>query len=288
MNPLYKVSLNEMKRELGDKGYYKCPDFLTETMISSIKNEIRGNVGINYNQDNLSTNAVYISDKSDGRESHAMMVSQEEGSLPSVSLYGKTLPELLRFHDFVLGFLTGEDVSPQSRSMMNFQLYYGESKPVAEHYDGHYMDYEKVSPTEFKLKEGLLPRYVMVFNIENENGGEGNGTHFRNVETGEIFSPRAEAGSFIIFDNLKVRHWVPRLTKPRVMLGFRNFDHLPWYFRHTLMPRTEDNYKPLNDANNPGYIMEVSTDTGLDILSVYYKHTWPRHWEEIKKEGAVF
>jgi hypothetical protein len=281
------VDIREVAYGLEKDGYFRIPNLFDPNIASDIKKEIDLNIENNYNEENLGKNAVYISDKSVGRESHAMMVAQGESKLPSVVLHGKILQEMLGFHNYILHNLTGERVLDSSRSMMNFQLYSGKSKPVAEHYDGHYMQYDKISPTEFRLRKGVLPRYVMVFNIANENKGDIQGTHFRNVETGETFAPPANPGSFIIFDNLKVRHWVPELTEPRIMLGFRNFDHCPVYFVDKEPPRT-DCYNELKDANNPGYITDIGSETAVDILGTYYKYEWPKHWEEIKKQGAVF
>lgn len=288
MKKFSMLPVEMIKLELESKGFCKINDALSPEITEAIKTEIKHNIDVNYNDANLANNSVYISDKSEGRESHAMMVSQEISDLPSVSIQGDTLLECLKLHDGLLSALTGSEVNKTSRSMMNFQLYYGESKPVAEHYDGHYMDYDKISSTEFKLKEGLLPRYVMVFNIENNNIGEKNGTHFRNVDTNEDFSPTAETGSFIIFDNLKVRHWVPKLTKPRVMLGFRNFDHMPVYFTNNLVGKETEKYQELKDKTNPGFIAKMESKAACLMLKNYYDNRWPKHWEEIKKSGAVF
>jgi hypothetical protein len=177
--------------------------------------------------------------------------------------------------------------------MFNFQRYLGASKPVAEHYDGHYLQYTKVSPTEFRLHRGLLPRYVIVATLENENTEGVTGTVLRDCLTGETHSPPSRPGDFLLFDNIRFRHSVPRLENPRVMVGMRCFDSSPVLFQDEMngwdsMNGLVRDWSRLEDSTNPGWIRGLSTEEAAAVLEAYYSQTWPGHWETIRSEGALF
>jgi hypothetical protein len=171
--------------------------------------------------------------------------------------------------------------------MFNFQQYFKASKPVAEHFDGHYIDYDKKSGTDFRLKKGLLPRYVVVVTLKNENTEGVTGTVLRDCQTDKVYSPPSEPGDFLIFDNIRFRHSVPTLEKPRVMVGLRTFDSCPFVFSDSVIDPHEK-WKELPDSVNSGFILPVKNDEALEILRDYYTKIWPMHWLAIKEEGAVF
>ena len=64
--------------------------------------------------------------------------------------------------------------------------------------------------------------------VENEN--EGQGVELIDKEASITFRPRLFPGDLIVFDNIKLRHRVPQLDKPRISVGLRNFDHMPLHF----------------------------------------------------------
>lgn len=288
-----KIDISQAVADLKSKGYHQSviidPSHLPqlEVDLKKMKAEL-------YNEENLSKHSVYLSDKTETRESHAMMICRAGTSpLPIVKHEEGIIDKLLEFHDMTIGQLTGTYYPGTARSMLNFQEYHAGSKPLARHYDGEYLKYNKVSPTEFKLEEGLLPRYVMVFTIRNENVGEENeGTVLFEVATGNVIKAQSRPGQVLIFDNIRFRHEVPMLSKPRFMCGLRSFDYEPGFFVSDLdldeRIAAHVGWKPMPDAGSPGHVTMVSTRNSVERQERYLLEEWPAHWEQIKKEGAVF
>jgi hypothetical protein len=283
-----KIDVTQAVKDLKEKGFHQAILFDSDEDLAFLEAELKDMKEEHYNGSNLENHSVYLSDKTETRESHAMMIARGRSDLPQVPVYGSRIESLLAFHDQVLGEIVGKPVPAGSRSMLNFQEYKAGSKPVAEHFDGEYLKYEKLSPTEFKLKEGLLPRYVMVFTIRNENVGEEvEGTVLRDVSTNEIINTQSRPGMVLIFDNIRFRHAVPELKRPRLMCGLRNFDFEPIHFVDAVTDPAVP-FSPMEDKNNPGMIREVSTADAVQRQLTYVAHEWPKHWESIKAQGAVF
>jgi hypothetical protein len=291
-----KIDIKQAAKELREKGYFQTTLFDDPSDLVEIEKELKEMKAEHYTPSNLENHSVYLSDKTETRESHAMMVSRGRSDLPTVPILGSRVQRLLEFHDAVLGEIVGKPVPPSSRSMLNFQEYQSGSKPVAEHYDGEYLKYDKLSPTEFKLKEGLLPRYVMVFTVRNENVGEEvEGTVIRDIPTGEVINTKSRPGMLLIFDNIRFRHAVPELKKPRLMCGLRNFDFEPAHFSTdlslfgaTVASASEIGVDYLSDLNNPGFVKLIPSEEARQRQLLYVANEWPKHWEEIRRQGAVF
>src|SRR5690606_18522711 len=287
------INVEQAVKDLKERGFHQAILFTNQEDLVALENELKEMKAKHYNLANLENHSVYLSDKTETRESHAMMIARGRSDLPQVNIYGTRILSLLTFHDQVIGDIVGKAVPAGSRSMLNFQEYQAGSKPVAEHFDGEYLKYEKVSGTEFKLKEGLLPRYVMVFTIRNENVGEEiEGTVLRDVKTNEVIKTQSRPGMVLIFDNIRFRHAVPELKKPRLMCGLRNFDFEPVYFVDDSFDIQLEggglSFEPLKDANNPGNVAFVSSESALQRQLSYVANEWPKQWETMKREGAVF
>jgi len=285
-----KIDVAQAVKDLRENGFHQAILIESAADLAELEAQLKDMKEEHYNGPNLENHSVYLSDKTETRESHAMMIARGRSDLPQVTVYGNHINDLLSFHDQVIGQLVGKEVPVSSRSMLNFQEYQAGSKPVAEHFDGEYLKYEKVSGTEFKLKEGLLPRYVMVFTIRNENVGEEvEGTVLRNVETNEVINTQSRPGMVLIFDNIRFRHAVPELKKPRLMCGLRNFDFEPVYFTDEVVdPAVLSIVHKMEDKNNPGFIQEVTSEEARQRQLTYVAHEWPNQWETMKREGAVF
>lgn len=285
-----KIDVQQAVKDLQEQGFHQAILFENAEDLAALEAELKDMKEEHYNGPNLENHSVYLSDKTETRESHAMMIARGRSDLPQVQIYGNRILSLLNFHDQVIGSIVGKEVPVGSRSMLNFQEYQAGSKPVAEHFDGEYLKYEKESGTSFKLKEGLLPRYVMVFTIRNENVGEEvEGTVLRNVETNEIINTQSRPGMVLIFDNIRFRHAVPELKKPRLMCGLRNFDYEPVYFVDEVVdPAVLQIVHKMDDKNNPGYIQEMTSEEARQRQLSYVANEWPKQWETMKKEGAVF
>jgi hypothetical protein len=272
--------------ELRSTGFYRGAGAISSEIIENLKKEILIMEAKDYSTQNLLSNAVYLSDQSATRVSHAMMVSLDRKSpFPEVPLRGVGVSTLINTHHRILEAFTQEKVSESARVMFNFQRYFAGSKPVAEHFDGHYLHYQKNSGVEFQLLEGLLPSLVIVVTLENENTGPIQGTYLRDCYTGQEYSTESQPGDLLVFDNIRFRHAVPELKKPRLMVGLRCFDTAAHHF---LASQPEDSYIPLPDRNNPGFVKYCSEDTCHQILKDYYANVWPEHSKNIFKEGAVF
>lgn len=211
-------------------GYCLVSTLYGNEQLKQLQNECEALIEQYYTKDELLKHSVYPSDSSDSRISHAVMIAQGESELPKIdhSNY-QTIDKFLRDHNQLLSLVTGKQVAESSRCMLNYQKYFDGSKPVGEHFDGEYLRARKSEDgVEFTLIEGVLPRYVAVLVVENEN--QGKGIELVNNEKNEVIQPELNAGDLIIFDNIKLRHRVPRLQKPRISIGVRNFDHIPLHF----------------------------------------------------------
>jgi hypothetical protein len=293
------INIEQAVKDLQEKGYHQAVLFTDPNDLIALEAELKEMKAEHYNPSNLEAHSVYLSDKTDTRESHAMMIARGRSDLPQVNVYGTRIMALLNFHDQVVGDIIGKTVPVGSRSMLNFQEYLSGSKPVAEHFDGEYLKYEKVDGTNFKLREGLLPRYVMVFTVRNENVGlENEGTVLREVSTNEVTNCQSRPGQVLIFDNIRFRHSVPQLVKPRLMCGLRNFDFEPVYFVDELVTESQGKidteeaqllgWSVMNDKNNPGLIVDATTEAAIQRQLRYVANEWPKQFETMKKEGAVF
>ncbi len=285
---MFRFNLNQLRDEVVKTGFARSPQFITESEAEILMNDLKIMEAQNYTEEHLKNNSALYSDSTETRVSHAMMISLEPSVLPTVPLLGQLLKPLLAVHNEMLEAFLGHRISPSSRSMLNFQWYKGSSKEVAEHFDGHYIKYKRKSPTEFELEEGILPQYVFVITLANENSTEPQGTKLRDTLTNTVHTPLSHPGDLLVFNNIRFRHSVPELSLPRAMLGFRCFDEDPLLFQKTPSAGRKEDFVPLPDLVNPGYIRNLSTAEATNQLRDFYERQWPINYLEMKQSGGLF
>jgi hypothetical protein len=301
-----KTTIQEIQKQINEQGFALVPDFYTAAFIKELDDEATL-MEQHYTPENIDKHSVYLSDKTDTRVSHAMMISANGHSpLPIVpaSVQGQggetTLLHIQHFlsdHNEIVGALTGGEVRENSRAMLNWQRYSAGSKPVAEHFDGEYLKYNKKSPTEFELIEGVLPRYVLVLTVHNENTEGPQGTVLKDLQDDKTYAELpSRAGTLLVFDNIRFRHSVPTLPKPRRMLGLRNWDH-----RGVHYIRTPDQSTPLYSYNMmlDGVGFHTSLEPSKTVMRKEFSSVgrqidfmlggdWEKMRAQQKEEGAVF
>lgn len=280
------VFCNASLSEIHRAGMTHIPSFYPEPFLEQIQAECKVMEKQHYHENNLQQHSVYLSDSSPTRCSHAMMIARGNSSLPTVDC--SPFAGVRQFlHDYcvLLGKLHKKLVPATSRAMFNWQMYYGQSKPVAEHFDGEYLHFNKVDETHFDLHEALLPRYVALLTIYNENVDTTvQGTVL--IDTSQdrrTVTPPSKAGDLLVFDNVRYRHRVPSLPRPRQIVGLRNFDFDPYHFAVS-----EEFFRQglKYHAIPEGF---VATDIDSDAIQRHFLQT---RWEEIyaaqQRDGAVF
>jgi hypothetical protein len=270
--------------QLKQEGYAYLPAVFDTALLRALERECDEMAARHYRVENIDRRAVYLSDHTPTRTSHAMMISQGPSPLPTVSLEGlEAVARFLRFHDEVLGGLLGAEVPASSRSMLNWQTYLSGSKPVTEHFDGEYLDYRKDEDGGFTLHEGLLPRLVVILTLSNENRGESQGTVLRDTLTGKEASPPSRPGDVLVFDNVRMRHRVPTLEQPRRMAGLRSFD-----FQAVHFARTEASCRPgANYRRMPEGLVSEDVDA-VAVHQQFLRERWAAVREAQRAEGALF
>ncbi|HEX5746824.1 MAG TPA: hypothetical protein VFZ09_11320 [Archangium sp.] len=270
--------------QLQEEGYVYLPAIFEPSFLRALERECDEMAARYYRVENLDRHAVYLSDNTPTRISHAMMISAGPSPLPTVPLEGlKSVEHFLRFHDEVLGALLGADVPAWSRSMLNWQTYSSGSKPVTEHFDGEYLDYRKNEDGGFTLHEGLLPRLVLILTLSNENDGELQGTVLRDTRTGREVSPPSRSGDVLVFDNVRMRHRVPTLERPRRMAGLRSFD-----FRAVHFALDEASCRPgASYRRMPEGLVSEEVDA-VAVHQQFLRERWPQVREAQRTEGALF
>lgn len=216
--------------QLENDGYCVVRGAYSDDYLQDLRREAESLVKRSYVQRELDRHSVYPSDSGEARVSHAVMISEGDSNLPVVE--HTDLPTVVTFlqdHHRMLGDVTGVKVPSGARSMLNYQNYFSGSKPVGEHFDGEYLKTTRAQDgIEFRLEEGVLPRYVAVLIVANDN--EGKGTELVDTERQAVFSPSLYAGDLLFFDNVRLRHRVPTMEKPRTTIGLRSFDHRALHF----------------------------------------------------------
>jgi hypothetical protein len=270
--------------QLTQEGYAYLPAVFDTLFLQALERECDEMAARHYRVENIDRHAAYLSDNTPTRTSHAMMISRGPSPLPTASHEGLSAVErFLRFHDEVLGALLGAEVPASSRSMLNWQTYLSGSKPVTEHFDGEYLDYRKDEDGGFTLHEGLLPRLVVILTLSNQNEGELQGTVLRDTVTGKEASPPSRPGDVLVFDNVRMRHNVPMLEKPRRMAGLRSFD-----FRAVHFARTEASCRPgASYRRMPEGLVSEDVDA-VAVHREFLRERWPRVRELQRAEGALF
>ncbi len=233
---------------LSSQGYCLLQQHFSPSQLSALKREAEQLIERHYNRENLAAHSVYPSDSTETRVSHAMMISSGPSPFPKVAHDNcPTVDKLLRDHNELLQEISGSAVDPGARCMLNYQNYFSGSKPVGEHFDGEYMRAQKAEDgIEFKLLEGILPRYVGVLVIANQNRGKG--TELVDNASKAVHRPRMDPGDLLLFDNLRLRHRVPTMEQPRTTIGLRNFDHQAVHFAASETDFLADDYREIPEG----------------------------------------
>lgn len=239
--------------ELINNGYTKV-QLLSSEEINQLIDECEVLHGKYENKENEEIGLTYPSKGHAKKKSLIIMVSPEKNdSLPSTDDVGPLFKDYLRYNNDIMSRVTGISVPQDSRYMINYRKYLGETEPVFEHFDGEYLKGFVDKANYHFFEEALLPRYVALLTLQG--GGEREGAIITNVASGEEITPACTVGDMLIFDNVRFKHYVPKLIKPRILLGVRNFDFLP--FHYILEPN--DGYVSLGDKINYGYIKPISS-----------------------------
>lgn len=260
-----------------EKGYVRIPNSITsEEQVEIEKFLLGGFLDQNYTEDNLMKQIQFKRLSGDNRQGDAFMVSKEKSQLCSIIIENETIQKCLELYHNVLSDFSGENVTESSRSMMNVQQYFQGSQEVVEHFDGLFLDFDYKDTSEMILKEGLLPQLVCVIVLRNENT---NGTYVRFQNESTIIPLENKSLDTIIFDNVRMRHGVPELKYPRMMIGFRNFDHNPYYFNQNEF----EGSSLLEDKINQGYIKQITQEESISLQENFVKNEKEKLKELIKK-----
>ncbi|WP_317928744.1 hypothetical protein [Halioxenophilus sp. WMMB6] len=224
------IDSEQLAADMAKQGFCVLQGYFPADELQQLQLEAEAFIEQFYTRENLAAHSVYPSDSTETRVSHAAMIAEGNSEFPTVGhCHFPTIDRFLREHNQILTLLSGQPVAPGSRCMLNYQNYFSGSKPVGEHFDGEYLRAQKAADgVEFQLLEGILPRYVAVMVVANAN--EGKGIELLDNRKQKLYAPTLNAGDMVVFDNIYLRHRVPLLEQPRISIGLRNFDHLPWHF----------------------------------------------------------
>jgi hypothetical protein len=245
--------------ELDENSFLRIEGYLTNEVCQELYDWMDDSQKY-YTQDNLRDKIAYPSDSSSTRVSNAYMVSGGFSPLPHIALEKDAMGSLLddfqailaQMDELMYGLDTFLEVHA-TRCMLNMQKYFAGSKEVPWHFDGEYL---KSKGNTTRIEEGLVPRYIAVYTLSNQNT---HGTKVRCLQTGNEFQAESKAGDMIIIDNLRYLHSVPILEKPRLMIGFRNFDYRPHYFNQN------GEGKEVSNACFDGHQERISTEASESI-----------------------
>jgi len=283
-----QIDLRIAKETMDEQGYCFFQGLLTEDQIKQIE-ENRDEMLEYYSDSFVQKRLFYKREDAGNKQGDAVMVAFENNGLPY--LYPKgIISDMLKLYNSLIGNFMGIEVPRTSRSMFNSQKYYEHSRPCGDHQDGEHLEYTHTEDSygEYvcKMEKGLLPRYVMVFVLSNENEN-GKGTYIRHHNSEERIDLPANAGDCFIFDNLAVRHGVPELDKARSMVGFRNFDLNPVLFQ-TTKPEDESDWVKVEDKLNAGWEKEITSEEAKEIMLDFNKEWKNKIFEEEKDKLAAF
>lgn len=284
---MYQVEdyvMDRIKKDISEKGYSEIPRiFSKEIRMSLLK--ASDSISKYYSEDNLKSKAVYLSDKAKNRESHSIMVSLSRTDLPNVYLRDAEYYYFVSFWNDVLYNLHGTRPPNNSRSMLNFQRYQANSSKVGPHHDGEYIRYTNKESGYFQLHEGLLPRYVGVYILENDNFSS---PSLMIGKKDELIKPECAPGSMIIFDNLMYHHEVIECLANRRILGIRNFDFQPIFFTDSKEDWIKTiEFKEYKSQAISGWVHEANSDFTSELLQMSINR-WNTSYKDMKEKGAVF
>ena len=265
-----KTFTNKNLIELTNQGYTKIK-LLDTKEVNQLISECEL-LHTEFNDDKwIERGVTYPSKGHANKKSAIIMVSVSDNEeLPSTTNIGPLFKDYILYNNDILTRVTGIPVPLSSRYMINYRQYLGKTNPVFEHFDGEYLKGFVDKKDYHFFDEALLPRFVSLLTLKG--GGDCEGAVLINVMSGEEVNPCAEVGEMVIFDNVRFKHYVPKLIEPRILLGIRNFDHLP--FHYILEP--EDGYVSLGDKINYGYVKPIGSKEATKLM---VKKKWDS-WEK--------
>ena len=246
--------------ELTNKGYTKLR-VLEDKEVSELISECES-LHTTYNNDEWINRGVTYPSKGHAKKKSAiLMISVDENKeLPSTNDIGNVLRDYTSYNNDIISRVTGIKVPQSTRHMINFRQYLGKTEPVFEHFDGEYLKGFIDRKDYHFFDEALLPRFVSLLTLKG--GGRCEGAVLVNVVSGEEVNTCVEVGEMVIFNNIKFKHQVPKLIEPRILLGMRTFDYLPYHY--ILEPK--DGYVSLGDKINYGYIKPIGSGEATKLI----------------------
>ena len=229
---LSKESVDQIR----NNGFLRIPSYLGGYELHKLQREIAEFNEKYYTEANLESGKAYPSDSTDTRTSNAYLIGNGVSSISHIDMtmeddypvvdiiHSDWLMALGQLHNCPTDYLI------DTTTLLNMQEYKSGSKPVPPHQDGHYLDFDCNEDGSMTVREALVPRYVGVITIYNENL---EGTVLTEVDSGIEFRPKSMAGDLIIFDNVRFLHSVPMLSRPRAMVGLRNWHFVPYLYTQT-------------------------------------------------------
>ena len=265
-------------KQMHSQGYIVLRGHLEAEQLSALQAEAEHLIGQHYTTNNLLNHSVYPSDQSEARVSHAMMIAEGDSDFPKVDHADcPQIDQLLKNHNSLLADFTESPVAASARCMVNYQCYESGSKPVGEHFDGEYLRTQRSdNGIDFELIEGILPRYVSLLVVSNDNNGRG----IELIDADNVIQPTLHAGDMIVFDNVRWRHRVPQLEHGRISMGMRNFDHMPWHYAAApeAFLGSDTDYTPIHDGWG-----STKVDCAARLQS-FFNDEWP----ELKKSYSHY
>lgn len=268
---------SDMVKGVKENGFVRVENVLSDFIIENLKKEIEYFRSM-YSLPLVRSRTFYKREEGENRQGDAFMFSLAPNiALPSLFPTNKETQiteDLMILNNSIIEALIGCEVPDYSRSMINIQEYMKDSFEVACHFDGEFFDFEHVIDDEhdelvLKINSGLLPRYVVVFILENENKEEPTGLYIQ--KNGIRTFLENKKGDMIIFDNINCRHGVPKLKEKRMMIGFRNFDCLPYYFEG--QPEGGAGWIELQDQYNTGWCRKIDSADAQEIM-LKFNNKW--------------
>lgn len=222
-----------------------------------------------YNVLNLQNHAAYFSDISDNRSSYAFILCPEnESGLPAISLtdvagVSRSISLLtLQLYNIL-------NLPKTSRVLFNVQMYKGDSKPVAKHFDGEFLEFS-VDGEDLNIKRAIRPKQVAVLTLLNNTLEGGTRVHFDTSEgVSESAVIKAKAGDLLVFDNIRCHHSVDKLESGGKTRG----DNL---VRMIIGWRSIENNCELYDN---GKFIAADAETVRQVHTEWLKNEWPKMFE---------
>lgn len=222
-------------------------------------------IGRFYNVLNLQSHAAYFADISDNRTSYAFIFcSENQSALPAIGLdHVADVSRPLSVLTLQLYKMLG--LPKTSRVLFNIQMYKGDSKPVAKHFDGEFLEFN-VNGEDLNIKRAIRPQQVAVLTLLNNTIDGGTRVHFNNDESTVV---KGKAGDLLIFDNIKCNHSVDKLESN----GTIREDGL---VRMTIGWRSIEDNCVLYDNGN----LQISNaETIRQVHKEWLKTEWPKMFE---------